>query len=39
MTPHLGSATWQTRAKMTRLVVDNLLAVGRGEPALTPVSP
>jgi phosphoglycerate dehydrogenase-like enzyme len=39
LTPHLGSATWQTRAKMTRLVVDNLLAVERGEPALTPVSP
>jgi phosphoglycerate dehydrogenase-like enzyme len=39
LTPHLGSATWQTRAKMTRLVVDNLLAVQRGEPALTPVSP
>jgi len=38
LTPHLGSATWQTRAKMTRLVVDNLLAVERGEPPLTPVS-
>jgi glyoxylate reductase len=38
LTPHLGSATWQTRAKMTRLVVDNLLAVERGESALTPVS-
>jgi len=24
---------------MTRLVVDNLLAVGRGEPPLTPVVP
>jgi len=37
LTPHLGSATRQTRAKMTRLVVDNLLALERGEPALTPV--
>jgi glyoxylate reductase len=36
-TPHLGSATRQTREAMTRLVVDNLLAVGRGEPPLTPV--
>jgi glyoxylate reductase len=32
LTPHLGSATRQTREAMTRLVVDNLLAVGRGEP-------
>jgi glyoxylate reductase len=37
LTPHLGSATRQTREAMTRLVVDNLLAVGRGEPPLTPV--
>jgi glyoxylate reductase len=37
LTPHLGSATWQTRAKMTRVVVDNLLALERGEPAITPV--
>jgi glyoxylate reductase len=38
LTPHLGSATRQAREAMTRLVVDNLLAVERGEPALTPVS-
>ena len=38
LTPHLGSATSQAREAMTRLVVDNLLAVERGEPALTPVS-
>jgi glyoxylate reductase len=38
LTPHLGSATQQTREAMTRLVVDNLLAVERGEPPLTPVT-
>ena len=38
LTPHIGSATQQTRETMTRLVVDNLLAVGRGDPPLTPVS-
>jgi glyoxylate reductase len=32
LTPHLGSATRQTREAMTRLVVDNLLAVEHGEP-------
>jgi lactate dehydrogenase-like 2-hydroxyacid dehydrogenase len=37
LTPHIGSATRQTREAMTRLVVDNLLAVARGEPPLTPV--
>ena len=38
LTPHLGSATRQTRERMTRLVVDNLLAVERGQPPLTPVT-
>jgi glyoxylate reductase len=38
LTPHLGSATRQTREAMTRLVVDNVLAVGRGDPPLTPVA-
>lgn len=38
LTPHLGSATRQTREAMTRLAVDNLLAVGRGAPPLTPVT-
>jgi glyoxylate reductase len=38
LTPHLGSATRQTRERMTRLVVDNLLAVNRGDPPLTPVA-
>jgi glyoxylate reductase len=37
LTPHVGSATVETRAAMTRLVVDNLLAAERGEPLLTPV--
>ena len=31
LTPHLGSATRQTREAMTRLVVDNILAAERGE--------
>jgi glyoxylate reductase len=38
LTPHIGSATRQTREAMTRLVADNLLAVERGEPPLTPVT-
>jgi glyoxylate reductase len=38
LTPHLGSATVETRAAMTRIVVDNVLALARGEPLLTPVS-
>jgi glyoxylate reductase len=37
LTPHIGSATRQTREAMTRLVVDNLLAVENGKPPLTPV--
>jgi glyoxylate reductase len=37
LTPHVGSATRQTREAMTRLVVDNLLALERGEEPLTPV--
>lgn len=31
LTPHVGSATAETRAAMTRVLVDNLLAAGRGE--------
>ena len=38
LTPHLGSATRQTREAMTRIVVDNILAFKRGEPLLTPVT-
>jgi glyoxylate reductase len=37
LTPHLGSATTATRHAMTRLVVDNVLALERGETLLTPV--
>ncbi len=38
LTPHIGSATRQAREAMTRLVSDNILAVSRGEPPLTPVA-
>ncbi|HET7555255.1 MAG TPA: D-glycerate dehydrogenase [Gaiellaceae bacterium] len=38
LTPHIGSATRQTREAMTRLAVDNLLAVERGDPPLTPIA-
>jgi glyoxylate reductase len=31
LTPHVGSATEETRAAMTRVLVDNLLAFARGE--------
>src|SRR3954453_13312651 len=37
LTPPIGRATRQTREAMTRLAVDNLLAVERGDPPLTPV--
>jgi glyoxylate reductase len=32
LTPHIGSATAETRAAMTRVLVENLLAAERGEP-------
>jgi glyoxylate reductase len=35
LAPHLGSATVETRAAMTRIVVDNILAASRGERLLT----
>ena len=38
LTPHLGSATRQTREAMTRLAVDNVLAFERGEGLLTRVA-
>ena len=31
LTPHIGSATGETREAMTRVLVDNLLAAARGE--------
>jgi glyoxylate reductase len=37
LAPHIGSATEETRAAMTRVVVDNVLACLRGEPLVTPV--
>jgi glyoxylate reductase len=37
VTPHIGSATVETRESMTRLVVDNIQAAERGEPLVTPV--
>jgi glyoxylate reductase len=37
LTPHIASATIETRAAMTRVLVDNVLAFARGEPLLTPV--
>jgi glyoxylate reductase len=37
LTPHIASATSETRAAMTRVLVDNVLAYSRGEPLLTPV--
>ena len=39
LTPHIGSATVKTREAMTRLAVDNILALERSEPLLTPVIP
>ncbi|HLY86571.1 MAG TPA: NAD(P)-dependent oxidoreductase [Gaiellaceae bacterium] len=32
LTPHIASATAETRAAMTRVLVDNVLAFARGEP-------
>jgi glyoxylate reductase len=37
LTPHIASATVETRAAMTRCVVDNVLAFTRGEPLVTAV--
>src|SRR4051794_18833665 len=37
LTPHIASATVETRAAMTRVVIDNVLAFERGEPLLTPI--
>jgi glyoxylate reductase len=37
LTPHLGSGTRQTRESMTRIIVDNVLAMERGDELLTPV--
>lgn len=37
LTPHIASGTVETRAAMTRVVVDNVLAFLRGDPLPTPV--
>ena len=37
LTPHIASATSETRAAMTRVLVDNVLAYSRDEPLVTPV--
>ncbi len=37
-TPHIGSASVQTRVAMARLAVANALAVLRGDPPSTPVA-
>ena len=37
LTPHLGSATEETRAAMLDLTLENLRAVLGGKPAVTPV--
>jgi glyoxylate reductase len=38
LTPHVGSATREAREGMTRVVVENVLAVAAGRPPVTPVS-
>ena len=38
LTPHVASATVETRAAMTRVLVDNVLAFARGEPLPNEVS-
>ena len=37
LTPHVASATVETRAAMTRVLVDNVLAFLRGDPLPNPV--
>jgi lactate dehydrogenase-like 2-hydroxyacid dehydrogenase len=37
LAPHIGSATHETRAAMSRLTLDNLIAHFAGKPVLTPV--
>jgi glyoxylate reductase len=39
LTPHIASATVETRDAMTRVLVDNVLAFLRGEPLPNPVEP
>ncbi|WP_105737039.1 2-hydroxyacid dehydrogenase [Cronobacter dublinensis] len=37
ITPHMASATWETRREMSRLVLENVNAWFAGEPLITPV--
>ncbi|MCI0302207.1 2-hydroxyacid dehydrogenase [Cronobacter sakazakii] len=37
ITPHMASATWETRREMSRLVLENINAWCAGEPLITPV--
>jgi len=37
VTPHVGSATVETRARMAMRAADNVTAFLRGEPLLSPV--
>jgi glyoxylate reductase len=39
VTPHVGSATIQTRQKMSTLAVQNVVAFLTGQRPLTPVNP
>ncbi len=39
LTPHIGSATFETRAKMAELAVDNLISVLKGEEPKALVNP
>ncbi|MDR7343695.1 lactate dehydrogenase-like 2-hydroxyacid dehydrogenase [Pantoea alhagi] len=38
ITPHMASATWETRREMSRLVLENVNAWFSGQPLITPVS-
>ncbi|GLR07492.1 hydroxyacid dehydrogenase [Mixta theicola] len=37
ITPHMASATWETRREMSRLVLENVNAWFTGQPLITPV--
>ncbi len=37
--PHIGSATWETRAKMAELVAQNLIMALNGKPMISCVNP
>ena len=39
LSPHLGSATYETRFRMAKLAVDNIIAVLQGKPPITPIAP